>query len=123
MGSRDHSIECEECGLDVGGLNDLRCFCNTNEIEPVEPSGWVGSPAQADSARALIDALIYPMRDFDHAWEQAIIHWGRFGEVPAKIALLEAALIEMSEMVLSGKCDRNRIRTLLAMAIAKTETR
>lgn len=120
MGSRDHSIECEECGVYKGGLNDLKCLCETNQYERVEPAGWVGTPEQADSARALIDSLIYPERDFDHAWEQASLHWGRFGEVPARIALLEVALIEACEIAIaSGRCDRDRIKTLLSMAVAK----
>ena len=28
MGSRDHSIECDVCGLGRGGMNDLRCDCD-----------------------------------------------------------------------------------------------
>lgn len=28
MGGRDHSIECEACGMDRGGLNDLECDCD-----------------------------------------------------------------------------------------------
>lgn len=32
MGGRDHSIECEVCGLGSGGLNDLKCDC-----EPLDP--------------------------------------------------------------------------------------
>ena len=28
MGARDHSYECETCGLYRGGLNDLKCDCD-----------------------------------------------------------------------------------------------
>lgn len=28
MGGRDHSYECETCGVYRGGLNDLRCDCD-----------------------------------------------------------------------------------------------
>jgi hypothetical protein len=120
MGSRDHSIECEKCGACKGGMNDLKCLCETGQFEREAPLAWVGTPEQADAARALIDALIYPNRDFEHAWEQASLHWGRFGEVPARIALLEVALIEACEIAIaSGRCDKDRIGTLLAMAVAK----
>lgn len=27
MGDRDHSITCETCGFQRGGLNDLKCDC------------------------------------------------------------------------------------------------
>jgi hypothetical protein len=30
MGERDHSIECETCGVMRGGLNDLECECEDN---------------------------------------------------------------------------------------------
>jgi hypothetical protein len=33
MGSRDHSIECETCGLQRGGLNDLKCDCDQTPEE------------------------------------------------------------------------------------------
>ena len=119
MGERDHSIKCETCGVQRGGLNDLKCFCDTGEAPP--PPAWHGTFAQADSARALLDALIYPKRDFDYAWEQASLHWGRFGEVPAKIALLEVALLEACEIASRGKlsdqADKDRIQALKVMAL------
>lgn len=119
MGSRDHSVECEKCGLMRGGLNDLKCDCDS-ESATVIPV-WHGTFAQADSARALMDALIYPRRDFDHAWEQATMHWGRFGEVPAKIAMLEVALLEACEIATKGnlkdQSDRDRIQALKVMAL------
>lgn len=94
------------------------------EVDPVEspePPMWKGTFAQADSARALLDALIYPRRDFDYAWEQATLHWGRFGEAPAKIAMLEVALLEACEIAtrgnLSDSADRNRIQALKVMAL------
>jgi len=68
-----------------------------------------------------MDALIYPRRDFDHAWEQATLHWGRFGEVPARIALLEVALLEACEIATKGKlsdpADMDRIQALKVMAL------
>jgi len=77
---------------------------------------WHGTYEQADSARALLDALIYPKRDFDHAWDKATLHWGRFGEVPAKIALLEAAVLEACEIARRGKvsdpADIERLKAL-----------
>lgn len=102
-----------------GGLNDLKCDCDPEggTVVPV----WHGTFAQADSARALLDALIYPKRDFDYAWEQASLHWGRFGEVPAKIAQLEVALLEACEIAsrgnLSDRADRDRIQALKVMAL------
>ncbi len=30
MGGRDHSVECEVCGFQRGGLNDLKCYCDDN---------------------------------------------------------------------------------------------
>lgn len=102
-----------------GGLNDLKCDCDS-ESATVIPV-WHGTFAQADSARALMDALIYPRRDFDHAWEQATMHWGRFGEVPAKIAMLEVALLEACEIATKGnlkdQSDRDRIQALKVMAL------
>jgi hypothetical protein len=102
-----------------GGLNDLKCDCD-QESGTVVPA-WHGTFAQADSARALMDALIYPKRDFDHAWEQASLHWGRFGEVPAKVALLEVALLEACEIAsrgsLSDQADKDRIQALKVMAL------
>lgn len=117
MGSRDHSVECEKCGIMRGGLNDLKCDCEPGTVIPA----WHGTFAQADSARALLDALIYPKRDFDYAWEQASLHWGRFGEVPAKIAMLEVALLEACEIAtrgnLSDQSDKDRIQALKVMAL------
>lgn len=102
-----------------GGLNDLKCDCDEG-MAPIIPA-WHGTFAQADSARALLDSLIYPNRDFDYAWEQASLHWGRFGEVPAKIAMLEVALLEACEIAsrgnLSDQADRDRIQALKVMAI------
>lgn len=120
MGGRDHSIKCEECGLFRGGVNDLKCACETSEVERVEPAGWVGTPEQADSARALIDALIYPKRDFESAWDDACIHWGRFGEAPSRVAILEAAVMEACEIArkpngAKDPADADRIRALIAM--------
>jgi hypothetical protein len=116
MGSRDHSVECEKCGLMRGGLNDLKCDCDP-ESGTVIPA-WHGTFAQADSARALLDALIYPNRDFDYAWDQASLHWGRFGEVPAKIALLEVAVLELCEILgrsyVSAQADKDRIQVIKA---------
>lgn len=31
MGGRDHSWECEVCGLDRGGMNDLLCDCDVQD--------------------------------------------------------------------------------------------
>ena len=36
MGDRDHSYECEVCGEDRGGLNDLSCACDREEAQPYE---------------------------------------------------------------------------------------
>ena len=33
MGERDHSIKCETCGAQRGGLNDYKCHCTLLEIE------------------------------------------------------------------------------------------
>lgn len=115
MGGRDHSIECEKCGFYRGGLNDLKCLCDKPDIEVPIPAGFA-TATQADAARALIDALIYPRRDFESAWDNACLHWGRFGEVPAKVALLEAALLEACDIALSGSADRERIQALRAVA-------
>jgi hypothetical protein len=106
MGERDHSIKCEKCGLQRGGLNDLKCDCDDEGCswKFAQPT-WYGTQAQADSARALIDALIYPRRDFEHAWEAATVAWGREGEAPARIALLEAALLEACEIAKRGKAS------------------
>jgi hypothetical protein len=116
MGERDHSIECEVCGYRRGGLNDYKCQCDLpSEISPPVYSGFA-TATQADAARALIDALIYPGRDFESAWDNACLHWGRFGEAPAKVALLEAALLEACDIALSGSADRERIGALRAVA-------
>lgn len=32
MGGRDHSIECETCGIYRGGINDLQCDCDGSYI-------------------------------------------------------------------------------------------
>lgn len=97
----------------------MKCLCETSEVERIEaPSGWVGIPEQADSARALIDAMIYPKRDFDSAWDAACLHWGRFGEVPAKVAILEAAVLEACEIAKKWpreQKDMDRIHELIAM--------
>jgi hypothetical protein len=102
-----------------GGLNDLKCDCDDGAATVIP--AWHGTFAQADSARALLDALIYPKRDFDYAWEQASLHWGRFGEVPAKLAILEVALLEACEIAsrgnLSDQADRDRIQALKVMAL------
>jgi hypothetical protein len=29
MGGRDHSVECDDCGAMKGGINDLKCSCDT----------------------------------------------------------------------------------------------
>lgn len=35
MGGRDHSVECETCGVYRGGLNDLKCFCDSmSQLKP-----------------------------------------------------------------------------------------
>jgi hypothetical protein len=115
MGERDHSIECEVCGYRKGGLNDYKCRCDMPDIE-LPPDLGFATAAQADSARALIDALIYPRRDFESAWENACLHWGRFGEVPSKVALLEAALLEACDIALSGSADKERVQALRAVA-------
>jgi hypothetical protein len=31
MGSRDHSVTCETCGLQRGGLNDYKCHCDIGD--------------------------------------------------------------------------------------------
>jgi hypothetical protein len=36
MGGRDHSFECEECGLYRGGLNYLLCDCDAPQVGPME---------------------------------------------------------------------------------------
>lgn len=63
-----------------------------------------------------MDALIYPRKDFEFAWEQASLHWGRYGEVPAKIALLESAVLEACEIARRGKvsdpADIERLKAL-----------
>lgn len=115
MGGRDHSIECEKCGVYRGGLNDLKCMCDQPEVV-LPPDLGFATAAQADAARALIDALIFPRRDFESAWENACLHWGRFGEVPSKVALLEAALLEACDIALSGSADKERVQALRAVA-------
>jgi hypothetical protein len=114
VGERDHSVKCETCGVQRGGLNDLRCYCDVGEPPP--PRIWPATYEQADSARALIDALIYPKRDFDHAWDEATLRWGRYGEVPAKIAILESAVLEACEIARRGKvsdpADIERLKAL-----------
>lgn len=118
MGGRDHSFECEKCGIYKGGLNDLKCDCDRPPEEvPENPNLIFATAAQADSARALIDSLIYPRRDFESAWDNACLHWGRFGEAPSKIALLEVALLEACEIAISGSVDKERIQALREVAI------
>lgn len=63
-----------------------------------------------------MDALIYPRKDFEYAWEQAALHWGRYGEVPARIAQLESAVLEACEIARRGKvsdpADIERLKAL-----------
>lgn len=45
MGSRDHSFECEVCGIYRGGLNELKCDCDY-EVKPfyavdLPPYSWI----------------------------------------------------------------------------------
>lgn len=117
MGGRDHSFECAACGFYRGGLNDLHCECDLAKADAV-------AAEQADASRALIDALIYQKRDFDHAWDRACAAWDRWGEAPARIGLLEAALMEACEIASSPggavtKAQIARIAQLLAIATGK----
>lgn len=36
MGSRDHSITCETCGMQRGGLNDYKCRCDETPLRLVK---------------------------------------------------------------------------------------
>jgi len=117
MGERDHSIKCEKCGLQRGGLNDLKCDCDEGCSWKYAQPTWYGTQAQADSARSLIDALIYPRKDFEHAWEAATAAWGREGEVPARIAILEAAVLEACEIARRKSSDPGDAERLHALQI------
>jgi len=89
----------------------------------LESKAWIGTTTQASAARTLMYALIYPDRDFDAAWEAASLQWGLFGEVPAKIALLEVALLEACDLAArAGRRNKQtlaRIATLRAKATGK----
>jgi hypothetical protein len=36
MSGRDHSITCETCGMQRGGLNDYKCHCDDLSLSPLE---------------------------------------------------------------------------------------
>ena len=58
MGSRDHSVTCETCGLQRGGFNDYKCRCDTamkhHVIEDYALAISVTLGAGADKASACI---------------------------------------------------------------------
>ena len=35
MGDHDHSIKCEVCGLQRGGLNNYKCHCDVALLDDV----------------------------------------------------------------------------------------
>lgn len=81
--------------------------------------------AKEDSVRALIDAIIYPGRDFRYAWDNACLYWDRFGEAPSRIGILEAALLEAIELALDSQQrplseeEISRLKSLKLLAIDK----
>ena len=114
--------EREDCSCRKGDPVNPKCLCETKPFEPIDLSQRVMcTTAQLETARALIDSLVYQSRDFASAWDDACLHWGRFGEVPARIAILEAAIIEACEIATSpggasSQDKRDRIKIILAMA-------
>jgi hypothetical protein len=118
--SRDHSTDCSKCGFATGGINSFLCQCEKVLATQNHDSQWTISKEQADAVYKLLDALIYPKRNITESWEQACLHWGRFGETPARIALLEAAVLEACDMAsVSKKNSKKRILELVSLAKLK----
>lgn len=117
---RDHSTDCTKCGFATGGINNFLCQCEKVLATQNRHSQWTISKEQADAVYKLLDALIYPKRNITEAWEEVCLHWGRFGETPARIALLEAAVLEACDMALSSKKNsKKRISELVKLATLK----
>ena len=78
MGSRDHSITCEDCGYDRGGLNDLECLCDDrvrlqsilsyDDAHGIESDATVTlSKANGKCLRLLIVEFFNGTREIEHA--------------------------------------------------------
>ena len=86
MGERDHSIKCETCGLQRGGLNDLKCRCDWNR----------------DIAAGLIDPGPLAEHTPPHGMKHRVIQDSRLGLILTLANGADGALARISW--LGGSC-------------------
>jgi hypothetical protein len=70
MGGRDHSYECENCGVMCGGLNDAPCDCDFDEDGYyVGESGIEGLRFRLDRLASNLQAAAMLCRAFEDGYK------------------------------------------------------